>query len=228
MRKIYIGNKAANLDLHAVHDSLFERRDAESQHERRAFTVDGMKIERREKEATRIVGHASVFNREADIGGWFIESVAPGAFRRAIVEDDVRALFNHDPNYVLGRNRAGTLKLSEDDIGLAIEILPPDTQAARDLMISIERGDVSQMSIGFRALKQEWDETGDILKRKLLEAELFDVSPVTFPAFTETDVGLRALEAYRKGHPKGGDLEELRKRALASRSKLQRLRIHQS
>lgn len=174
----------------------------EKEFERRAFIVDGMKIERREKEATRIVGHASVFNREANIGGWFIESVAPGAFRRAIAEDDVRALFNHDPNFILGRNRSGTLTLKEDDVGLAIDILPPDTQQARDLMVSIERGDISQMSIGFRALKQEWDESGDVLKRKLLECELFDVSPVTFPAFTQTDVGLRVFEAYRKDHPK--------------------------
>lgn len=173
--------------------------------ERRHFLIDGMKIERRDKEAARIVGHASVFNREANIGGWFIESVAPGAFRRAILEDDVRALFNHDANIVLGRNRAqprATLRLFEDDVGLAIEIDPPDTQQARDLMVSIDRGDVSQMSIGFRALKQEWDESGDVLKRKLTEVELFDVSPVTFPAFVETDVGLRTLEAYRKAHPK--------------------------
>lgn len=191
--------------------------------ERRVFTVDGMKIERRDKEPSRIVGHASVFNREANIGGWFIESVAPGAFRRAIVEDDVRALFNHDPNIVLGRNRAGTLKLSEDDIGLAIDITPPDTQVARDLMVSIERGDVSQMSIGFRALKQEWDETGDILKRKLIEAQLFDVSPVTFPAFTETDVAVRELEAYRKNHPKGGIVVVNRARLLR-RKGLQRER----
>lgn len=174
----------------------------EKELERRAFVVDGMKVETREKEATRIVGHASVFNREANIGGWFIESVAPGAFRRAIAEDDVRALFNHDPNIVLGRNRSGTLTLREDEIGLAIEILPPDTQQARDIMISIQRGDISQMSIGFRALKQEWDESGDVLKRKLIECELFDISPVTFPAFTQTDVGLRTFEAYRKDHPK--------------------------
>lgn len=169
--------------------------------ERRAFTLDALKLEARadkEQATRRIVGHASVFNRDADIGGWFIESVAPGAFKRAIREDDVRALFNHDSNIVLGRNKAGTLKLSEDDVGLAIDIDPPDTQWARDLMVSIERGDINQMSIGFRVLKQEWDETGDVAKRKLLEVELFDVSPVTFPAFVETDVGLRSLAVYRK------------------------------
>lgn len=181
--------------------------------ERRAFVLDAMRIERRDKEPSKIIGHASVFNREANIGGWFIESVAPGAFRRAIAEDDVRALFNHDPNIVLGRNRAqpaSTLRLAEDEVGLAIEIDPPDTQMARDLMVSIERGDISQMSIGFRALKQEWDESGDLLKRKLLEVELFDVSPVTFPAFTQTDVSVRSVVPYdisaRRGwvKPAGG------------------------
>lgn len=196
--------------------------------ERRDFIVEGMKIERRAvagagEAFTQIVGHASVFNREANIGGWFIESVAPGAFRRAIAEDDVRALFNHDPNFVLGRNRSGTLKLSEDEIGLAIEITPPDTQQARDLMVSIERGDISQMSIGFRALKEEWDESGDTLKRKLLECQLYDVSPVTFPAFTQTDVGVRALEAYRKGRQGGPGLNTVNAGVLV-RGKTQILR----
>ena len=205
--------------------------------ERRAFSLDSMKIERRDGSPTRIVGHASVFNREADIGGWFIESVAPGAFRRAIVEDDVRALFNHDANIVLGRNRAmprATLRLAEDEVGLAIDIDPPETQWARDLMVSIERGDVSQMSIGFRAVKQEWDESGDILKRKLLEVELFDVSPVTFPAFPQTDVGLRSLnemglhtlEAYRKAHPKVAPGLNTRNAAAAIRGKKQIARTH--
>jgi HK97 family phage prohead protease len=192
--------------------------------ERRGYVVDGLKVEARAKgENRKIVGHASVFNTEADIGGWFLESVAPGAFRRAIVEDDVRALFNHDANFVLGRNRAGTLRLSEDEVGLVIEVDPPDTQAARDIMVSIERGDVSQMSIGFQVLKQEWDETGDVLKRRILEARLFDVSPVTFPAFPTTDVALRSLEEFRKAHaPKG--LTTRSAGAIVRRSKLQRLR----
>jgi uncharacterized protein len=196
--------------------------------ERRLFVMDGMKVERREKEKPEIVGHAAVFNREANIGGWFIESVAPGAFKRAITEDDVRSLFNHDPNYILGRNRAGTLKLSEDDTGLMTVTAPPDTTYARDLMVSIERGDVSQMSFGFRVTKQEWDESGDILKRKILEVELFDVSPVTFPAYAQTDVALRSAIA---GAPKGvaarfevKGLTTTNAGALVRRMKLQKLR----
>lgn len=161
--------------------------------ERRAFTVDEMRIQREAEKPAQIVGHAAVFNRETNIAGFFIESIAPGAFRRAIAEDDVRSLFNHDPNVVLGRNRSGTLKLSEDDTGLMTITTPPDTQMARDLMVSIERGDISGMSFGFRVRKQEWDESGDILKRRILEVELWDVSPVTFPAYPQTDVALRSV-----------------------------------
>jgi HK97 family phage prohead protease len=199
-----------------------DKKPADNEFERRAFVMDALKIEARAdaKETRRIVGHASVFNRDADIGGWFLERVAPGAFKRAIREDDVRALFNHDSNIVLGRNKAGTLKLAEDDVGLAIDIDPPDTQWARDLMVSIERGDINQMSIGFRVLKQEWDETGEVAKRTLLEVELFDVSPVTFPAFVETDVGLRSLAAYRKTQsPKGLTAPGPDLRALIQRSR---------
>jgi hypothetical protein len=86
--------------------------------------------------------------------------------------------------------------MKEDDQGLAIEIDPPDTQAARDLMVSIERGDISQMSFGFRVKGEEWEfndgEDPDI--RTLTEVQLFDVSPVTYPAYTQTDVGVRSLE----------------------------------
>ncbi len=171
-----------------------------SEIERRVFSMDQLMVERRVETAPRIVGHASVFGQEADIGGWFREKVAAGAFRRALAEDDVRALFNHDPNIVLGRNRAGTLKLTEDEVGLAYDISPPDTLAARDLLTSIERGDVSQSSFGFRVLREEWDDRSDPPLRTILEVELFDVSPVTFPAYPTTDVAVRSLEAWRKDH----------------------------
>lgn len=196
--------------------------------ERRAFTLDALKIERADKEPPRMVGHAAVFNQTIEIGRWFRERVAPGAFSRAIKEDDVRALFNHDPNFVLGRNTAGTLLMDEDGVGLAIQIFPPDTQIARDLTVSMERGDVSQMSFGFRVRKEQWDDSDqDIPLRTLLEVELFDVSPVTFPAYPTTDVGLRMLEAYRKDHPRApsGGLTTLNAAAII-RGKKQTARVH--
>lgn len=168
--------------------------------ERRAFTLQELRIEAREGEARRIIGHAALFNSLSEDLGGFREQIAPGAFKDAIEQDDVRALFNHDPNFILGRNRANTLKLNEDARGLAIEIIPPDTQAARDLMISMERGDVTQMSFGFavRPNGQNWgkDDEGKVV-RTLTKLRLFDVSPVVYPAYPQTDVAVRSLTAWR-------------------------------
>jgi HK97 family phage prohead protease len=145
-----------------------------------------------------IRGYAAVFNEWAEIiPGLFREQIAPGAFRRAIKQDDVRALVNHDPNYVLGRNTVGTLSLREDKRGLAVEITPPDTQWARDLMVSMKRGDISQMSFGFRPSK--WTEDrgdDDLLEITLKEARLFDVSVVTFPAYPQTAAWARSTIAH--------------------------------
>lgn len=168
--------------------------------ERRTVTVE-MKIEKRADEAPRIRGHAALFNTMSQDLGGFREQIAPGAFAEALKSDDVRALWNHNPDHVLGRNLAGTLILSEDQRGLAIEIIPPDTQLARDLMTSIERGDVSQMSFAFsvRPNGQNWgeDEEGNYV-RTLTNVRLFDVSPVTYPAYTQTDVAVRSMEAWKK------------------------------
>ena len=158
------------------------------------------KLEVREDESPVITGHAAIFNEEADIG-FFREKIAPGAFSNSIKTDDVRALFNHDPNHVLGRNKAGTLKLSEDKDGLAIEIDPPDTQSARDLMTSMKRGDIDQMSFGFQVVKESWEEGEDnqLDLRTLDQVRLFDVSPVTFPAYEGTDVAVRSHDQWQKG-----------------------------
>jgi hypothetical protein len=166
--------------------------------EYRTYNVD--KLEVREEDAKqRIVGHAAVFNVIADGGGWFREQVAPGAFKESIAKDDIRALFNHDPNFVLGRNRAGTLKLREDDTGLLVEIDPPDTQFAKDLAVSIGRGDITQMSFGFEILKEErqsgsGDKEPDLFT--LQEVRLWDVSPVTFPFYKETDVSVHSRKLW--------------------------------
>lgn len=145
----------------------------------------------------KIEGYAAVFNTPADIAGLFREIVAPGAFRKAIPRDDVRALINHDDNQVLGRNRAGTLRLAEDSTGLQFEISPPDTQTARDLMVSMERGDINQMSFAFRADVEVWDLTDDLAERTIEDLELFDVSVVTYPAYPETSAAVRSLELRR-------------------------------
>jgi HK97 family phage prohead protease len=113
-------------------------------------------------------------------------------------------LFNHDPNLILGRNRSGTLILSEDDKGLRIEIDPPDTQSSRDLMVSIGRGDVNQMSFGFvvRSNGQVWEKDNDgRVMRTLTAVRLFDISPVVFPAYLETAVAVRALNRWQSVRP---------------------------
>lgn len=150
-----------------------------------------------------IEGYAAVFDSWSEsLGGNdpFIEKVCKGAFEQTIQEDDIRALFNHDPNYVLGRNKAGTLSLQEDDKGLLVRITPPNTQWAKDLLVSIARGDITQMSFGFTVELDRWsyEEGKDV--RELLKVRLFDVSPVTFPAYTQTECGLRSLDEVLKSH----------------------------
>ena len=156
-------------------------------------------IEWREDGEGKIKGHAAVFDMESTAGRYFREKIAPGAFTASIQSDDVRALWNHDPNYVLGRNTAGTLTLTEDERGLAYEIDPPDTQWARDLQVSIKRGDITQSSFGFEVIKQEWVEHKDELPLRIIrEAKLWDVSPVTYPFYEQTDVAMRSLDQFRE------------------------------
>lgn len=134
-----------------------------------------------------IAGHASVFDTPYDLYG-FHEQVARGAFKKSLKEQDVAALWNHDPNVVLGRKKSGTLRLAEDDVGLHYEVDLPDTQAARDLYTLIERGDVYQSSFAFEVVKEGWDRGEDVPLRTLKEVRLYDVSPVTYPASPSTDV----------------------------------------
>jgi len=156
--------------------------------ERRCFQFDV----RADGDSPTIAGHAAVFGQEASIAGLFFERIEPGTFRKAIERDDVRALWNHNPDYVLGRNKAGTLRLSEDEKGLAVQITPPDTQWARDLMVSIKRGDVTQMSFGFIVTDAAWEKKDGKNVRVIRGVQLFDVSPVTFAAYEGTDVSVRS------------------------------------
>ena len=142
-------------------------------------------------------GYAARFNSETQIGGdpWgWRERIAPGAFAETIKRDDIRALFNHNPNIVLGRRENDTLTLAEDTKGLRVTITTPDTSVARDVVALVKRGDVDGMSVAFRVKAEEWEEPkrkGELPTRTLKELQLFDIGPVVFPAYPTTSVKAR-------------------------------------
>lgn len=174
----------------------------------------------------KIVGHASVFDSWSEtLGGIFPfkEIVRKGTFTETIKLDDIRALFNHDPNFVLGRNKAGTLELEEDEIGLRVVITPPDTSWANDLIKNLRRGDISQMSIGFIVLEDTWGTQDGIDIREIKKVQLFDVSIVTYPAYTQTDVGVRAMESYKAYRSQLDNAQNVAKRAK-EKQKLQNIK----
>jgi HK97 family phage prohead protease len=148
-----------------------------------------------------IEGYAAVFNQWSEILGMFKERIRAGAFKKTIKEADVRALFNHDPNYVLGRKKAGNLDLAEDSQGLHFRVKPPNGNWAKDLLESIQRGDIDQASFGFGVVRDEWDRQKDPAERELLEVKLYDVSVVTFPAYPQTSVAARAHLGSFGGSP---------------------------
>lgn len=159
--------------------------------ERRVFPLTGVQVETRSGSPAKISGHSAVFNTLSEDLGFFRERIRPGAFTNTIKKDDVRALFNHNPDHVLGRTKSGTLALSEDQRGLFMEAKPPDTQVARDLVTSIKRGDIDQQSFQFEVLNSDWLTEDGLEIRELIEVKLYDVSPVTFPAYIATDVEVR-------------------------------------
>lgn len=166
-------------------------------------------------------GYAAVYEQKSEpIYGSFYEVVKRGAFKSALDGiDDVRALFDHDSAMVLGRTKAKTLRLSDDDHGLKVSIDLPDTSFARDLATSIERGDISQMSFGFSVVEERWgtEKTIDGIwmdVRELLKVELFDVSPVTYPAYPQTEIALRSRDAAKAKNQSRLRSAELRYREL--------------
>ena len=172
------------------------KKDSEMKKETRLFEIELEERQVGDTEEKKLVGYAARFNKLSEDLGGFREKIKPGAFSESITSDDIRALFNHDTNFVLGRSSAGTLELSEDRKGLRMSCSPPDAQWARDLVASVKRGDISQMSFGFQTLDDKWEKKDGDNIRTLEKCKLFDVSVVTFPAYPDTEVGLRSLESW--------------------------------
>lgn len=165
--------------------------------------------EMRAGEGRTIEGYAALFNQETDLG-YFREVILPGAFDSADMAD-VRALFNHDPNQILARTASGTMTLEVDERGLKYRFEAPNTTLGNDLMEMIRRGDISQSSFAFTVDKVQWEEERgkpDLRKIERLKT-LFDVSPVTYPAYATTTVSARSLEEVRdEERPAHPDPEE--------------------
>lgn len=161
----------------------------------------------------RIGGYGAVFNSETVIGGEFREKIAPGAFAKSIA-GDVRSFFNHNSALILGRTKSGTLRLKEDERGLSYEVDLPDTQAGRDLRVSMDRGDVDGSSFSFRVTRDTWEMGDDLPLRTIQEVELYEVGPVTMPAYDDATVALRSLNDER------GKKELAERNAAAARARI--------
>ena len=152
---------------------------------------------RAEGDTVSVSGYAAVFNSETIIGGSYREQIAPGAFADAIGRDDVMFLINHD-GLPMARTKSGTLTLAEDERGLymsaELDSSDPDVRA---IVPKMKRGDLDKMSFAFSPEVQSWDDSGDMPLRTIRQASLYDVSIVTYPAYQDTDIGLRSLSEFR-------------------------------
>lgn len=153
----------------------------------------------------RLEGYAARFNERSEWLWGFYEMILPGAFRNVLANNDVRALYNHDPSLVLGRTANGTLLLEEDNLGLRYIITLPDTATGNEVWTLVQRGDISQSSFAFEVSidGEEWGtdgEGGPPLRKIRTVARLYDVSPVTYPAYPATSVHARAMAASLTEH----------------------------
>lgn len=153
-----------------------------------------------------IAGYAAKYNSESQVmrdwwGDEFIEVIAEGAFDLSLRSNTIKALYNHNTDNVLGSTKSGTLRLESDSVGLRFEIDLPNTSVANDLYESVKRGDIDGTSFGFKVKDDKWSEierdNGKIMRRTLLEIELYEISPTPFPAYEDTEVDCRILEKLK-------------------------------
>ena len=191
--------------------------------EKRYFNIE-TRTEKREDGSTNITGHAAVFNKLSSNLGGFREIIAPGAFRDALSKEtlDCRCLINHDPNLLLARatKDGGTLKLEETNQGLQYSFSVPDTTYGRNIIVSMERGDISQSSFAFTIEEDSWETTEDGEIRTINKVkQLYDVSPVTYPAYPSADdltLAKRSLALHKEKEENKKQEKDLVQRSLVA------------
>ncbi|MBT2728390.1 HK97 family phage prohead protease [Bacillus sp. ISL-75] len=147
-----------------------------------------------------IEGYFALYEQETELFEGSYEIITKGAFENTL-NNDIRALWNHNTQYVLGRNKSGSLEVKADDKGLFATIKLPKTQYAQDLYELVQRGDVDQCSFGFNILAEDLEELASGGYRwRINEIDLHEVSVVTFPAYENTSVSARAkqIEAIKE------------------------------
>lgn len=199
--------------------------------ERRFLAADTAHVEAREDAQGRISGYAAVFydgtpGTEFELYAGARERIVPGAFAEALNRDDVRALFNHDANEVLGRNKAGTLRLFEDNRGLRYEIEPGETTTYQNVREYIRRGDVTGSSFAFIVKDESYRKENGVRIREIRGVELYDVGPVTYPAYAASSTGLRSVSGIEEARAAFDaldakeDAERRRRVAIGARARL--------
>jgi len=151
-----------------------------------------------ENKKTTVEGYAAVFNSWSEDLGWFREKISVGAFDTALQTSDVRALYNHDPNHLLGREKSGTLILSVDATGLKYTLALPEHR--HDIVELIERGDLAENSFAFTIANDEWVENPDGTTERLIHEVkgIRDIALVTYPAYAETSLALRSFNEWKE------------------------------
>ena len=189
------------------------KREQLPEHEIRMIPVEiaHLRAEKRESGEMIAEGTAIVYNEVVDIWG-DEEVILSGAATESLAEDDIRAVWNHRNEIVLGRKSAKTLELSEDKKGVHVLIRFPDSEEGRNKFESVRRGDVTQMSFAFDALEWKWDirqEDGkEIWRREISKLKIFEVSPVTFPMYETTKIEARCKDLALRGRPEGAAAPE--------------------
>ena len=182
----------------AYAEGVVARLDAEQERKRTMSNRETRDFEtqfeiREEGDGMTFVGYAAKFDQPSENLGGFVEYVERGAFSRSLKSrNDVMLLWNHDAGQPLASTRSGTMKLTEDEIGLRVEARLPQTTLGKDLAILLRDGIVGKMSFGFNVIKDAWNSEGN--ERRLKSVRLFEVSAVVWPAYTSTSATVRGLD----------------------------------
>ena len=189
--------------------------------EKRIFNIEN-RFETKEDNQDIVVGYGSIFNSRSENLGGFYEYISPTAIsEETIARSDVRALINHDESLILARSTTGTLDLTVDEKGLRYEFSIPETSYEKDLAINMKNGNINQSSFAFTVGSDEWstDDEGNDIRTITSIDKLYDVSPVTYAAYSQADsdlvVAQRGLAMYKEKQEIKEEETDLVARSLA-------------